>query len=573
MLMQPPPITCIEKHIPILSSLRTYQKTFIRADLIAGLTTAAIVIPQSMAYATIAGLPIEVGLYASLVPMVVYALLGTSRVLSVSVTSSISLLTASILASAVPSADVSEMLVAAGTLAILVGLLLILAGILKLGFLANFISAPVLTGFKAGLGVVIFAGQIGKALGYSVPKGGFLQTIVKTIQGLDQANWPSILITLIVLAILIFLPRLKVRFPAVLAAIAASILAAAVLNRMGAHVKLVEGITPGLPSLQMPNLSLIEALLPGALGIALMSFSESIAASHAFAQQSDPPINANRELLALGSANVIGGFFQAYPVGGGTSQTAFNREMGAKTQVAALVTALTVALTLLFLAPLVNLIPNPALGAMLLVTAVKMINPGEFAAIKRYRNTELIWAVVAFVGVVLLGTLRGILVAVGLSVLMLLYTANHPKSYALGRKRGTNFFRSLEEHPDDETYPGLLIMRTEGWMNFASLPNARDKLFQLLRETEPRVVILECSAIIDIEYTALLLLLQAERKLSSTGITLWLVGLNPELDVRIRTSPLGKNLGDERIFLNLDHAVGTYMKVNPLKIEDKEKED
>jgi high affinity sulfate transporter 1 len=550
----------LKKYIPILGWLPAYQSAWLRVDLLAGLTTAAVVIPQAMAYATMAGLPVEVGLYASLTPMVVYALLGTSRVLSVSVTSTISLLTATVLTTTVSTSDPGEILVAAGTLAVLVGLLLILAGMFRLGFLANFISIPVLAGFKAGIGLVILVGQIGKALGFSVPKGGFVEMLVGTIQGLEDANWSAILVTLLVLAILALLPRFNRRFPAALVAVAAAIVAAATLHWAGADVNLVGDIPSGLPSFQMPDSSLVWALLPGALGIAMMSFTESIAASRTFAEQGEPMVDANQELVALGAANVVGGFFQAYPGGGGTSQTAVNKESGARTQVAALATALTVALTLLVLAPLVGLIPDPALAALVLAAAAGLIQVGEFRAIGRYRTTELIWALVAFGGVLLLGTLEGILVAVALSVLMLLHAANHPPAYAVGRKPGTNIFRSLEDHPDDETFPGLLIMRTEGRMTSASMPNARDELQRLVVESEPRVVILECSAIPDFEYTALMGLLEAEDKMARNGVELWLVGLNPEPFQRIRTSPLGQVLGDGRMFSNLRRAVRCYQE-------------
>ena len=552
--------TGLKKYIPILGWLPAYRSTWLRQDLLAGLTTAAVVIPQAMAYAALAGLPVEVGLYASLTPMVVYVLLGTSRVLSVSVTSTISLLTASVLTTIVPAIDPSEMLIAAGTLAVLVGLLLILAGIFRLGFLANFISTPVLAGFKAGIGMVILVGQIGKALGFSVPKGGFVVTVLATVQGLGDANWAAILISLLVLAILVLLPHFNRRIPAALVAVALSMIVAFFLNRAGWEVKLVGEIPAGFPSFQMPELTLIRNMLPGALGIALISFIESIAAARAFADQDDLALDANQELIALGAANAVGGFFQAYPGGGGTSQTAVNQASGAKTQVAALVTALVVALTLLVLAPLVSLIPGPALAALVLVAAAGLINLGEFRAIRQYRSTELIWALVAFGGVLMLGTLNGILVAVAVSVLMLMHAANHPPAYAVGRKPGTDTFRSLEDHPEDETFPELLIMRTEGRLNFANAPNAREKLHQLVVEYTPRVVILECSAIPDIEYSALMVLTEAESKMARAGVSLWLVGLNPEPFQRIRASPLGQVLGDERMFPTLGQAVNFYLE-------------
>ena len=225
-----------------------------------------------------------------------------------------------------------------------------------------------------------------------------------------------------------------------------------------------------------------------------------------------------------------------------------------------MVTALTVALTLLILAPLVSLIPEPALAALILVAAAGLINVGEFCAIRRYRTTELIWALVAFGGVLFLGTLEGILVAVALSALMLLHEANHPPVYKIGRKPETDIFRSLADHPDDETFSGLLIIRTEGRMNSASMPHARDEIRRLVVEAQPRVVILECSAIPDFEYSALIVLVEAESKLARAGVSLWLAGLNPEPFQRIRASLLGQALGDERMFPTLAQAVRFYLE-------------
>jgi len=549
----------LSKLIPILNWLPSYQPSWLGRDVLAGVTTAAVVIPQAMAYAALAGLPVEVGLYASLVPMLIYVLLGTSRVLSVSVTSTISLLTFSVLTASVITQDPAELVLAGGTLAALVGVLLILASILRLGFLANFISYPVLAGFKAGIGVIILVGQIGKALGFSVSKGGLIETVIRTVQGLGETKISAVIVSVIVLAILILLPKFNRRIPAALLAVAVGIITASLLNRSGAGVKLAGEFPVGLPVFNLPKLNLVRDLLPGALGIALMSFTESIAAARAFAEKDDPPIDANQELLALGAANLAGGFFQAYPGGGGTSQTAVNKDSGARTQMAALATALMVGITLLFLAPLVSLIPQPALAALVIVAAGGLIKIDDFQAIARYRKLELIWALTAFIGVLVLGTLEGILVAVVLSVLMLLHAANHPPAYAVGRKPGTEIFRSLEDFPDDETFPGLLIMRTEGWLNFASMPNAREKLRQLVEEYKPQVVILECSAITDVEYTALIGLLEAEEKLASKGLKLWLVGLNPKPFKKIRTSPLGQILGDERLYPNLDEAVSAYL--------------
>jgi SulP family sulfate permease len=552
--------TGIAKYIPILSWLPNYQSDWLRLDLVAGLTAAAVVIPQAMAYATIAGLPVEVGLYTALVPMVVYALLGTSRPLSVSATSTIAMLTAAVLVGVAPGGSREELLVASATLAVLVGGLLVVASVLRLGVIANFISAPVLTGFKAGIGVVIFVGQLGKVLGISVPKGPFFQTIISLLEGLGDLHWPTLLLGLVTLAILIFLPRLVPRLSAPLVAVVVGIAASGLLNLDGYGIKLAGEIPPGLPAFSLPHLSLVGALLPGALGIALMSFTESIAAARAFQAHGEPEPDANQELLALGLASIGGGLLQAMPSGGGTSQTAVNDGAGARTQVAELVTAGIVVVTLLFLAPLISLLPQATLGALVLVAAAGLIKVKEFRAIVQISQRELIWALVAFAGVVLLGTLEGILVAIAVSLLVLIYQANHPPVYEVGRKPGTDIYRPMVDHSDYETVPGLLIVRTEGRLNFASSPRALEKMRALILEQDPQVVALECSAIPDLEYTALQKLAAGEEKLRDAGIELWLVGLNPVPLHTIQRSPLAATLGDERMFLNIGQAVDAYLE-------------
>jgi len=395
------------------------------------------------------------------------------------------------------------------------------------------------------------------------------------LQGLGETHGPTFLTALVALAILIILPRLVPRLPAALVAVAVGIAAAALLGLEEYGVKLAGDIPPGLPAFALPalslsngpalslsngpDLSLVGQLWPGALGIALMSFVESIAAGRAFARHGDPPVDADQELLALGAANVAGGLFQAYPGGGGTSQTAVNRGAGARTQLAGIVTAGLVALTLLFLAPLIGLMPQATLGALVLVSAAGLLDPGGFRAIARIRRRELAWAGVALAGVVLLGTLEGILVAVAVSLLTLIYEANHPPVYALGRKPGSDVFRPLSaDHPDDETFPGLLMVRTEGRMHFASAPRTSDRLRALIHEAQPRVLVIECSAIPDFEYTALEMLAGFEERLREQDITLWLAALNPEpLDV-VERSPLGATLGHERMFFNLEQAVEAY---------------
>jgi SulP family sulfate permease len=536
-----------------------YPTEWLRFDVIAGLTTAAVVIPKSMAFASIAGLPVQAGLYVALVPMFVYALLGTSRRLSVSSTSTLAILTAAELAIVVPDGDAGRLMAAASTLALLVGGMLLLAGILRLGFLANFISDPVLTGFKAGIGLVIVVDQIPKLLGVHIGRGNFFHTVWSTLGNVPEANRATVMLAVAMLAILFGMERFFPKTPAPLVAVVLGVAAARVFGLKDFGIALTGHIPAGFPRPALPDMSLLGRLWPGALGMALMSFTESIAAGRAFAGHNDPAPKPDRELIALGAANLAGSFFQCFPAGGGTSQTAVNARAGARTQLAALVTAAMGLATVLFLSPLIGLLPQATLAAIVMVTTFPLLSTAGFRSILEVRRTEFLWAVAACAGVVALGTLRGILVAVAISVVTLFYQANHPHVYAVRRKPGTDVFRpESKDHPGDETIPGLLIVRTEGRMTFASAPRVRERLRALVAEAHPEVVILECSAIPDFEYTALQALIAAEEKLREAGVALWLTALNPEALSVVERSPLGKLLGRERMYFNLRDAVAAF---------------
>ena len=547
--------------IPSIQWLRSYPKEWLRPDIFAGLTAAAVVIPKAMAYATIAGLPVQVGLYTVFVPMVIYALLGTSRPLSVSTTTTIAILAAAELGQVVPNGDTTALLAAGATLAILVGAMLVLASVLRFGFVANFISEPVLTGFKSGIGLVIIVDQIPKLLGVHIDKAGFFRDILAIVQHLPQTSIATLMLALVLLALMFVMEHYTPHAPVPLIAVAIAIAASAMLGLHDAGVATIGNIPRGLPSFVLPQLDLAAEMWPAAAGIALMSFTETIAAARAFSAPGEPRPVPNQELLAVGLANVAGGFIGAMPAGGGTSQTAVNRAAGARTQMAELITAAAALATLLLLAPLIALMPQAALAAVVVVYSLGLIKPGEFLAIRRVRRIEFRWALIALVGVMVLGTLKGILVAVIVSVLALAQQAYSPPVYALGRKRGTDVFRARSsEHPDDETWPGLLILRTEGRAFFANAQQIGDKMWPLLEQEKPSVVVIDCSALIDIEYTALKMLTEAEERLRADGIELWLAALNPAVLEVVKHSRLGEVLGNQRMFFNVQMAVERYQQ-------------
>ena len=543
----------------ILGWLTDYQHDWLRPDVFAGLTTGAVVVPKAMAYATVAGLPVQVGIYTAFVPMIVYALLGTSRPLSVSTTTTLGILTGAQLAAVAPTGDPAQLLAATATLTVLVGVMLLAASLLRLGAIASFISEPVLTGFKAGVGLVIVLDQVPKLLGIHFDKGSFLENLVTLVGKLPQTSLATLAVGLAMLAILVGLERFLPRTPAPLAAMAVGIAASGLLALQTFGVETVGEIPLGLPEFTAPNLGLVEQLWPGALGITLMSFTESIAAARAFSGRDEPQPDPNRELAATGLGNMAGGLFGAMPGGGGTTQTAVNRLAGARSQLAGLVTAGVSLAALLLLAPLIGLMPQATLAAVVIVYSIGLIEPAEFRAILRVRRMEFVWATVAFAGVVLLGTLQGILVAVVVSLVALSYQAAHPRVYVLGRKPGTDIFRPLSpEHPGDETFPGLLIVRPEGSLFFANAQHVGDQLMVLIERNHPQVAALDCSAIPDIEYSALKLLIEAEERLRARGILLWVVRLNPEARQMVERSPLWETLGRDRLFLNMETAVEHY---------------
>jgi high affinity sulfate transporter 1 len=541
--------------------LRDYPREWLRPDVIAGLTAAAVVVPKAMAYATIAGLPVQIGLYTAFVPMVIYALLGTSRPLSVSTTTTIAILTASALATAAPGGAPAELAVATATLSVMVGVVLGLATALRLGFVANFISEPVLAGFKSGIGLVIVIDQVPKLLGIHIDKAGFFRDLLAIVQHLPQASRVTVLLSVGILALIFVLERFLPKWPAPLVAVGAAILVSALLGLQAAGVATVGEVPRGLPSLMWPQLELVSQLWPAAIGIALMSFTESIAAGRAFADPKEPRPLPNRELLALGIANVGGGLFGAMPAGGGTSQTAVNRLAGAKSQVAELVTASGALATLLLLAPFIALMPKAALAAVVIVYSFDLIKPSEFVAIRRVRTAEFRWAIIALAGVVVLGTLQGIVVAVVVSLLSLARQAYNPPVYALGRKPGTTVFRPLSpEHPDDEQWPGLLMIRVEGRLFFANAQRVGDLVWPMVEAAKPSVVLLDFRAVTDVEYTALKMLGEAEEKLRGAGRQLWVAGLNPAVFEVVERSSLGAALGHERMFLNMQAAVEKFQR-------------
>jgi MFS superfamily sulfate permease-like transporter len=358
--------------------------------------------------------------------------------------------------------------------------------------------------------------------------------------------------------ILIGMKHFTPRLPAPLIAVALGIVGMSVLNLEQLGVSAVGVVPIGLPELTLPDWSIASQLWPSALGIALMSFTETIAAGRAFARSDEPALQPNRELVATGFANIGGALLGAMAAGGGTTQTAVNRLAGAQSQLAGLITAGLALGTCLLLAPFIGLMPNATLAAVVIVYSIGLIQPSEFREILSVRRTEFIWALVALVGVMLLGTLQGIVVAIIVSLLALAYQVSDPPVHKLGRKPGTNVYRPPCAETEDEHFEGLLMLRPEGRIFFANAERLGSKIRSLIVAAAPSVVILDLRSVFDLEYTALKMLTAAEQRLRERGISLWLVGMSPSVYAMVIHAPLGLALGDTRMLPNLEQAVADY---------------
>jgi sulfate permease, SulP family len=526
--------------------LTTYRSTWLRSDLVAGLATAAVVIPQSMAYAAIAGLPVEVGLYSASVPMAAYALAGTSRALSVSVSSSIAAITA------VAVSTTPDPRAAATTLALLSGVVLIMASVIRLGFVADLISAPVLAGFKVGIGLSIAAGQLDSLLGVPIPSDRFVGQLWQALTLLPQASVPTLLLSAACVAVLLAGKRWLRAVPAALVVVVVAIAITWIghLDRYG--IALIDPVPSGLPLPALPTLTSAAALLGPALGVALITFVESIAAARTFERRDDRPVSANRELGALGLANMIASLLRGMPAGGGMSQTAVNDGAGAKSPAAAVVTAAMVMITLLFLAPLFSKLPQAALGALVFAAAVGLVDIRTVRTIFVVQRRDGVLCLLAAVGVIALGALDGILIAVGISALTLLYESS---------RRPLEVVDAVS--PEQAPIPvpvGLLVLRLHSELHFANVHRFRREARAAIAAAPapPSVVVFDASRLGSFEYTANESARGLIEELTEQGIEVWTVVPPGQITDAINRFTVISGAEEIRTFPNPAAAVAAF---------------
>ncbi len=546
---------------PAFAWIPTYHaKRDLPADALAGITVAVMLIPQGMAYAMLAGLPPIMGLYASVLPLVAYALFGTSRQLSIGPVAMDSLLVATG-ASLVAPVGSPEFLTAAILLAGMVGVLQALMGLLRMGFLVNFLSRPVISGFTSAAAIIIGFSQLGHLIGVPLERSNqFHELLVGAASRLGEVHWPTLAVGLGSIAGIVLLRLWDRRLPGALIAVfvATALTFSLGLDRSG--LSIVSEVPRGFPSIGLPTLDLamVKALLPSALMIALVGFMEAISVAKALAARHDYEVDANRELIGLGAAN-FGAFLSGgYPVSGGFSRSAVNDQAGAKSPVAALVTAAVVALSLMLLTPLFYYLPKAVLAGIVMSAVFGLIDVEELIRSWKVRRVDAVLLAVTFAVTLFIGIAQGILVGVLASLGAFVHRSTRPHTAELGRLPGTNVFRNFEHFPEAEALPGVLVVRMDAAFYFANVSYFKTQLEHLLahskRSPHAHTVLLDCSSMNDLDTSAARALEDTVRSLRARGKDLLLANVKGPVRQVMRRSGLWDLIGSDHIYFDLARA-------------------
>ena len=551
---------------PGLGRLRRYDRAWFRGDLLAGVTVAAYLVPQCMAYAEIAGLPPVVGLWAVLPPLVVYAVLGSSSQLSVGPESTTAIMTASAVGPLAAGAS-DEYATLCAVTALLVGLICVVAYLARLGFLANLLSRPILVGYLAGVAVIMIVGQLGKVSGVDIEAEGVLAEVREFIRELGDANAATVLLALGVLVLLIAIQHFAPKLPGPLIAVIAAVVVVVVFDLTDHGISVVGQIPSGLPTPELPNLRWdeVQRLLPAATGIALVGYSDNVLTARGFATRAHERIDANQELLALGAANLGNSVFQAFPVSSSGSRTTIGDSVGSRSQLYSLVAAATVLGVLFFLSPLLEEFPNAALGALVIWAATKLIDLPEFGRLLRFRRTEFLLALATAAGVIFTDILVGVAIAIGLSVIDLVARIARPHDAVLGRVPGQAGFHDVDDWEDAEQIPGLLVYRYDAPLFFANADDFRDSALAVVDEADPpaRWFVLQAEAIGRVDSTAAQVLEELVDELQRRGLVVGVCELKRDLTEQLERAGVLTQVGHEHVFTTLDGAVDAFRASTP----------
>ncbi|GAB2866316.1 SulP family inorganic anion transporter [Nocardioides pacificus] len=551
----------ILRFLPGVAQARDYERGWLRGDVLAGITVASYLVPQVMAYAEVAGLPAVAGLWAILAPLVVYALLGSSRQLSVGPESTTSLMTAAAVGALVGGAGV-RYAEAAAALAVVVGALCLLGWLGRLGFLADLLSRPVLIGYMAGIAVLMIVSQLGTLTGIDVEGDSSLAKVRFVAERVNETHLPTLILAVLVLALLVIAHWAFPRAPGPLIAMLLGAAAVAVLGLESDGIAVVGDIPRGLPGPQIPDFSglAFASLVPAAAGVMVVAYSDNVLTGRAFATKRHESIDSDQEFLALGVANVAAGLFQGFPVSSSGSRTVIGDAMGSRTQLYSLVALVTVVTTMLLFSPVLAAFPTAALGAVVVYAALRLIDLAELRRIARFRGSELVLALSTTTAVLLLGVLPGIGVAVALSLLDLLRRIAKPHDGVLGYVPGLAGMHDIDDYPESRRVPGLVVYRYDAPLFFANAENFRRRCLAAVADadTPTEWLLLNAEAIVEVDLTAVDALDDVRRTLAQQGVEFAMARVKQDLRDALQAADFVEKVGPGRIFMTLPTAVAAY---------------
>ncbi|AMS17583.1 sodium-independent anion transporter [Pseudomonas chlororaphis] len=550
----------LARWLPGLANLLQYRREWFRYDLQAGLSVAAVQIPIAIAYAQIVGLPPQYGLYACVLPMMVYALVGSSRQLMVGPDAATCAMVAGAIAP-LALGDPERLAQLAVIVTVLVGLMLIGAGIARAGFIASFFSRPILIGYLNGIGLSLLAGQLGKVLGYKIEGDGFILSLLNMLQRLGETHLPTLAIGAGALALLIWLPRRFARLPTALVTVAIATLCVGVLRLDRYGVSVLGPIPSGMPQLSWPetDLSELKRLLRDALAIATVSFCSAMLTARSFAARNGYTVNANHEFLALGVSNIAAGVSSGFAISGADSRTAVNNMVGGKSQLVGIIAALVIALILLFFTAPMAWIPQAALGAVLLMAGWGLIDIQAMRVIRKLSRFEFWLCVLTTLGVIGVGVLPGIIVAVLLAILRLLKSIYQPTDAVLGWVRGIEGQVDISQYPQARTLAGLVVYRFDDAILFFNADYFKARLLEAVeREPEPRAVLLVAEAVTSIDVSGIVALRELRDTLLARGIILGIARPHGTFLRMLVRSGLARELEQGLLFPSVRAGIRAY---------------
>lgn len=553
--------TLVQRLLPGLSTLRHYRRGWLRGDVLAGVTVAAYLVPQVMAYAGIAGLPPEVGLWAIMTPLAVYAFLGSSRQLSVGPESTTALMTATAVAP-LALGDSGRYAALAAALAVLVALFCLLAWALRVGFIADLLSWPVLIGYMAGVAVIMIISQLEKLTGVPVDGDTLIAEVRSFLTHLSGVHWPTLAVGLGVLAFLLLVQHYWPRAPGPLLAVLLATALVSVLDLTADGVGVVGTIPGGLPHPALPDVGWadLQALFLPALGVMIVGYTDNVLTGRAFAAKGDYGIDANQELLALSVSNLGAGAFQGFPVSSSGSRTAIGHTVGSRTQLYSLVALASVVAVLLFLRPVLAQFPLAALGGIVVYAATRLVDLPAFRRLWSFRRSEYLLALGALAGVLLLDILYGVLIAVGLSVLDLLRRVARPHDAVQGLVPGLAGMHDIDDFPQAQTVAGLVVYRYDSPLFFANAEDFKRRALEAVDE-QPwpvRWFVLNAEANVEVDVTAVDALIDLRSHLAERGIVFAMARVKQDLLVLLDRGGLAQQVGSDLIFPTLPTAVAGY---------------